>query len=72
MCSIYLVKSFPSNIESQCCHEFQTACLADENKNTYGVGGKVTDVKGDSLDTVCCFAVAVEVFWNNQSALTNS
>lgn len=32
-----LIKSFPSNIESQCCHEFQTACLAEENKNTHGV-----------------------------------
>ena len=54
------IKSFPSDIESQCCHEFQTACLAEENKNTYGVRGEVTDAKGDSLDTVCCIAVATE------------
>ena len=31
--------------------------------------GELTDGKGDSLDTVWCFAVAIEVFWNNQSVL---
>ena len=35
------IKSFPSDIESQCCHEFQTTCLAEENKNTWGEGGKL-------------------------------
>ena len=45
--------------------------------HSYGVGGGgggggVTDAKGDCLDTVCCLAVAIEVFWDNQSALTIS
>ena len=53
-----------------CGDEFQTARPAEENKSTRGMEeGELTHWKWDSLDTICCFAVAIEVFWNNQSVL---